>query len=582
MSELHVSTSLNVPRSFAGRSAFVAGTKGSGKTYTTGVIAEELLAAGLHVLMLDPTGVMWGLRSGSDGGPGGYPVIILGGPHGDVPLQPTAGVAVADFIIKSGQSCILDMSGFHSDAEQDRFVEALLSRLYRSKAESRENLHIIMDEADMFIPQNPMRGQEHLIHAAKTIVTKGRSRGLGMTMVTQRPQSISKAVIEEADVIFCHRMQGLRAVKAMQAWTDLYADKDQAKEFFDSLPKLADGECWVWSPKFLDKFERVKIRRKRTFDSSRTPEPGERTRKPKATAAVDLAALTAEIQAAADEAKANDPKTLKAEIARLKKELESRPAVKPERVEIPLLKPDEKELIDLWRAKTQQFIDELPAIGEALGKILYRKDSAHSPTAMPKAVREFGEQFERMGRRSEGVTAKATERIKMSEDRDGTAKITFTVGEQKLPVGEKATLIACAQSTDGCDRSQLTVLTGYKRSSRDTYISRLKEKGFVETSFDGLVRATEAGIEALGDDYEPLPTGAALRKYWMDRLPDGECKVLECLITAGPGPGLSREEITAMTGYKRSSRDTYISRMKAKKLIETNGMKIVASTHLFN
>lgn len=571
MSDLHVSAHLDIPRSFAGRSAFVAGTKGSGKTYTVGVIAEELLAAGLHVLLLDPTGVMWGLRSGADGGPGGYPVIILGGPHGDVPLQPTAGVAVADFIIKSGQSCILDMSGFDSDAAQDRFVEALLSRLYRSKADARENLHIVMDEADMFIPQNPMRGQEHLIHASKTIVTKGRSRGLGMTMVTQRPQAISKAVIEEADVIFCHRMQGLRAVKAMQAWTDLYADKAQASAFFDSLPKLADGECWVWSPKFLDKFERVKIRKKRTFDSSRTPEPGERTRKPKAAAAVDLAKLTAEIQSAADDAKANDPKTLKAEIARLKRELEAKPAAKPEIREVPVWTKEETTLMKLMEEHIKKLRDELPLIDRIM-RNLPPQNSIGVParnngrTFVAKAVREFGEKFEAAGR------------VGMAADKAGDVSVSFTSGT--IPKGEKAILIACSQHA-GCDRSQLTVLTGYKRSSRDAYIVRLKEKGLVTTNGD-MVYSTPAGNVALGDDFEKLPTGLALREYWMQRLPEGERKILAAIFESEQFECCTREMLTELTGYKRSSRDAYIVRLKAKKLVETNGVYVKASAHLFN
>ena len=46
------------------------------------------------------------------------------------------------------------------------------------------------------------------------LVSKGRSRGLSMTMVTQRPQSIKKAVIEESDVIVCHRIMGPRAAAA--------------------------------------------------------------------------------------------------------------------------------------------------------------------------------------------------------------------------------------------------------------------------------------------------------------------------------------------------------------------------------
>ena len=52
-------------------------------------------------------------------------------------------------------------------------------------------------------------------------------------------------------------MQGVNAIKAMRAWTDLYATPEQAETFFKSLPTLADGECWVWSPRFLKMFERA-------------------------------------------------------------------------------------------------------------------------------------------------------------------------------------------------------------------------------------------------------------------------------------------------------------------------------------
>jgi DNA helicase HerA-like ATPase len=116
---LHLATSLNVPAAIAARTVFIAGTKGSGKTYSAGVMAEEMLSAGIHLVILDPLGAWFGLRSDAKGGPGGYPIVILGGEHADAPLLPTSGEIVADYIVKSGQSVILDMSGFSSNAEQD-------------------------------------------------------------------------------------------------------------------------------------------------------------------------------------------------------------------------------------------------------------------------------------------------------------------------------------------------------------------------------------------------------------------------------------------------------------------------------
>ena len=76
---------------------------------------------------------------------------------------------------------------------------------------------------------------------------------------------------------------------------------------------------------------RVEIRRSRTFDSSATPKVGEVRRQPARMAEVDLTALGEQIAATAEKAKADDPKTLRAEIAQLKKELSSHqcPQVEP-------------------------------------------------------------------------------------------------------------------------------------------------------------------------------------------------------------------------------------------------------------
>ena len=56
----------------------VIGRKGSGKTYTAGVLAEGLLGAGAQVVVLDPVGNWWALRLAADGrSPGGRPVNVV-------------------------------------------------------------------------------------------------------------------------------------------------------------------------------------------------------------------------------------------------------------------------------------------------------------------------------------------------------------------------------------------------------------------------------------------------------------------------------------------------------------------------
>lgn len=48
------------------------------------------------------------------------------------------------------------------------------------------------------------------------------------------------------------------------------------------------------------------------------------------------------------------------------------------------------------------------------------------------------------------------------------------------------------------------------------------------------------------------------------------------IIWPAPGP-LSRDEIGELTGYTRSSRNTYLQRLSAKELIEMHGVAVTAS-----
>jgi hypothetical protein len=148
-----------------------------------------------------------------------------------------------------------------------------------------------------------------------------------------------------------------------------------------------------------------------------------------------------------------------------------------------------------------------------------------------------------------------------------------------LGKGERIILTAIAQYPQGATREQLTVLTGYKKSSRDTYLQRLSACGFVAIS-GSVLTATQGGIDALGSDYEPLPRGADLQAYWMARLPEGEKKILAYLIEQYPH-AVDRDDLNEPTGYKKSSRDTYIQRLGARMLVTTDRGSVKASDILF-
>src|SRR6185312_14005381 len=104
-----------------------------GKTYTASVMAEEMIKAKLPIVVLDPTGAWWGLRASADGTKPGLPVVIIGGAHGDLPLEETAGKIIADLVVDQPGYYVIDLSQTASGGAQDRFVTDFAERLYRRK-----------------------------------------------------------------------------------------------------------------------------------------------------------------------------------------------------------------------------------------------------------------------------------------------------------------------------------------------------------------------------------------------------------------------------------------------------------------
>lgn len=570
---LRIASGLSLPLDAVTQTFGILARKGAGKTYTANVFAEELIGHGLPVVIIDPLGAFWGLRSSADGEKPGLPVTILGGDHGDVPLEPAAGKVIAELVVEQPGAYILDLSAFESNAAQDRFVTAFAERLYRLKAQRREPLHLIVDEADSFAPQRPMPGQQAMLGAFEAIVRRGRIRGLGVTLITQRPAVLNKNVLTQIEVLVVLQITGPQDRKAIDEWVAGNGTKEQRDELEASLASLQVGEAWFWSPAWLQVFKRVQVRRRKTFDSSKTPQPGEIVA-PKRMAKVDLEQLRERMAGAIAKAEAEDPKKLQARIRELEREVQrtannmTTPETIVERVEVPVLNGQ----VDQLRDVVQQLIgfgDRLATIGAAIVTAIDRV-----PSDTP-----------RQPARSAALAARPQSLPRPAVAPESPARATATTpvtsDGQPLAKGERAILVAVAQYPAGAARDQLSILTGYKRSSRNTYLQRLSSAGYVEFAAGDMVRATQAGIGALGSDYEPLPQGEALQDYWRSRLPEGERRVFDVLLAAYPN-AVQREQIDEETGYKRSSRNTYLQRLRSRRLVEFVGpSEVRASEDLF-
>ena len=375
MKTLRISEDLFLPLETVTQAIGILAKRRAGKSYAARRLAEQLFRVGQQIVIVDPKGDWWGIRSSADGKGPGLPIVILGGEHGDIPLEVNAGEVVAKLVVEERVSVLLDLSSFRKGdvalfmggpSPPRRGEEGFLEVLYRLKAREqyRAPLMLIIDEADAIAPQKPFKGEERMLGAAEDIVRRGGQRGVGCTLITQRSAVLNKNVLTQIQMLAVLRTISPQDLAAIDAWIDVHGTEEERKILKSSLPSLPTGDAWFWSPGWPTVngiFERVHILPIETFDSGATPKPGEKRIEPKNLADVDLEALSRQMAATIEKAKAEDPKELRKQIADLKKELASKSPVQVKPVET--IKEVEKPVL-----KDAQ-IKRLESVGEKLSTV---------------------------------------------------------------------------------------------------------------------------------------------------------------------------------------------------------------------
>ena len=176
-----------------------------------------------------------------------------------------------------------------------------------------------------------------------------------------------------------------------------------------------------------------------------------------------------------------------------------------------------------------------------------------------------------MGRRSAGTSSRAGTccRHPASPAATTTASLGHlrAVREAARQSG-RALLAILAQFPDGRSRTQLSLLSGYsiKSSSYSNALGALRSAGFVNRGKP--IQITPEGVAAIGDDWEPLPTGDALAEHWMRQLGKAERTILSYLLVAFPTP-CTEDDISTATGYSTtpSSFSNALGRLRSLELV---------------
>jgi len=287
----------------------ILGRKGGGKTITAKGIAERLLTLKRRVLILDPLGGWWGLRSSADGAGDGFPIAVFGGEHADIALDPAAAVPLADVIARENFPAVIDIADMGKTAQQ-RFLLAFLRELRRI---NRDPLTIILEEADVFAPQKPLGDDSQELHnEIDWLARRGRARGFRLITVCQRPARLSKDVLTQASTLIAHVLPSPQDREAVKAWIEGNADREATRDVFATLAKLKTGEAWTLYAGDGEQFlRRVQFPMIASFDSTRTPKAGERRLEPKRLADVDTKPILEAL------AKAKAPSPAKSAVASL-------------------------------------------------------------------------------------------------------------------------------------------------------------------------------------------------------------------------------------------------------------------------
>jgi hypothetical protein len=500
------------------------GTAGSGKTYNAGSSVERILASGGRVVIPDPLGVWWGLGLKADGNsPSTWrqagKLVIFGGPHGDMPLNENAGALIGETVAGMAESAILDLSDLGTKRAEVHFMLAFLTALYRHA--SNEPVHLVFDEADMWAPQQERDKGESpkLLGMMETVVRRGRIKGFIPWLITQRPAVLNKNVLSQVDGLVAFKLTASQDRAALGAWIEGQADRAQGREILDSLPALQRGTGIVWVPA-RGVLETAAFPLKATFDSSRTPSRGERVEK-RELKPLDLDKLKGRLASIEEEAKANDPTALKAEVARLKRELAKAEKVKAAPAQIVHANADE---IAAARddGRREGFADGLRRAVEAVSALSDGKMPATRPARPTVTAAPVVE-------RSPAPPGGPGQRIL-------NALAWWSALGHERPLNEQVAFIAGYSHTS----------TGYTNPR-----SALKTSGLIEYPEPGRVCLTEMGREQAEAPDAP-PTDEELRRRVLGKLAGPQQRILSVLIEGHP-EALTNEDCAAKAGYSHTS-----------------------------
>ena len=583
MRNLKIADNLELPAEDALESVVgIIGKRGRGKSGLVKVFMEELVKVNLPFVAFDPVGIMWGIRSSIDGKSPGLPVLVVGGSHGDVRLDRRAGAAVCRAVVQANISCIIDFSE-ESKAVYREFVKDFSHTLFAINDTSRM---VIIEETPELVPQRLRPDMAGTFEAVERLVSRGRNKGIGVTLVSQRTATINKDVLTQVDALFVFGSPSPQDRAALVDWVKAMDQEGRLKEFENGIAALKKQEAWFWSPEaFGGAFKEVRIRNFRTFhpDKTHLRRTGQLQLKPVTT---DISSIVSKLGTQLDKLSkekvdiASIPK-LHGKIHNLERQLELAKDAKLSPIEI-------KRAIDAAKAPLAQENAALKA--EVRKYRLYFKKTAQAFKKTAQAIDILthnnpcitpGDGVETPIRDSgitrEIIVKKAKEVIRQTEGGPSDDEKPIRAGEMRILKH------LASRSPLTLTKNQLGTLSGFTPSGGtfNTYFGDLKRRGLITIDHAKNISVTELGMDIAGEVPPAPSTPEETLAMWKSNLRAGEAKILQEIVDVYPA-SISKDELgmrVEMT-YTGGTFNTYVGILKRNSLIVVEDGRLKASEML--
>ena len=233
---------------------FITGKSGSGKSYTVGVLIEELLKKRIPLIIIDRHGEYSSLKVLDENNipetetyftksdpESSYRRNIIEfanmsiNPQADLDLKYLAAIDLKELILP-GHCITVNLKG-EDIPIQEKIMEQFLARVYKASTMTAIPPHFIfLDEAHLFAGKK----STNLVETIKLIAQEGRKFGCNLVVITQKPQALDTTIRAQAGTWIIHKLTDVNDIRITTSSAEGLNSRDE-----DEIQNLMPGEAII-------------------------------------------------------------------------------------------------------------------------------------------------------------------------------------------------------------------------------------------------------------------------------------------------------------------------------------------------